>query len=65
VKHFQISMHVDVTLSTAEIWPDGNAPAEPTEEDVRQLIERSGGPATVLRTWSLDADLVTTVRGRQ
>lgn len=46
-----------VTLTEDEIWPDGDAPKNPTRDDVEKLIRESGPLDRVLRDWSLDLDL--------
>jgi hypothetical protein len=52
-KRFQITYHVDVELYANELWPDGDAPENPTVSDVRRLIHKSGGIYRVLDDWNL------------
>jgi len=42
----------DVSLSIEDIWPDGDAPVNPTARDV---VERMGGSSVgaVIRDWNL------------
>ena len=62
-KRFTITIESTVTLLADEIWPDGDAPENPTEQDVRDLVAAHGGPVRVLRDWSLaDEDLYFGVR---
>jgi len=38
-KYFNITINGDHLLKIEDIWPDGDAPENPTAEDVRRLIE--------------------------
>lgn len=53
-KRFEIMYEVSAELSVEELWPDGDAPANPTEADVYRLIKSSGGFVRVLRDWNLE-----------
>jgi len=53
-KKFQIIMEVNETLDIDDIWPDGDAPENPTVKDVLNVIEVCGGPRDILRDWFLD-----------
>lgn len=53
MKRFRISLRIDSELSVDELWPDGNAPEDPTTDDVRALVEEDGGIRRVLRDWNL------------
>ncbi len=57
--HFSISS--EVSFEVEEIWPDGNAPANPTVDDVLAVIKKDGGRRHVLETWNLIDDLVLDV----
>jgi len=57
MKQFNIVIRCIETLDTNELWPDGDAPENPTEKDVYDLIEKHGGPKEVLSDWNLDKDL--------
>jgi hypothetical protein len=59
MKKFRISYTVDVTLNASEIWPDNNAPANPTEQDVLQVIEKGGGIYQVIGDWNLNTSDAT------
>lgn len=57
MKRFLVSITCESELDLDQLWPDGDAPENPTKRDVRQLIERSGGPVRILDDWNLwDAD---------
>ena len=56
VKRFQIVYKVDVTLSASALWPDGDMPKEPNAEQVRKLIEDSGGILRVIDEWNIGGD---------
>ena len=53
-KQFRITYTIDVTLSENDIWPDGDAPENPTAEQVAALIRKEGGFPSVLVDWNLD-----------
>lgn len=53
-KQFVFSVSGSVTLSVDEIWPDGDAPENPTADDVRCVIAEEGGFGRVLGDWSLE-----------
>lgn len=45
-------------LWPSEIWPDGDAPENPTLEDVMAAMSRDAtGPAELIATWKLGAEL--------
>lgn len=52
--HFHISLTGGVDLAIADIWPDGDAPENPTAEDVVDLLRGEGDLHKVLIDWSLD-----------
>lgn len=56
-KKFVISIIVDETLGIDQLWPDGDAPENPTAEDVICLIEECGGAVEIIRDWNLQVDL--------
>jgi hypothetical protein len=41
-KAFTLSITGSVTLTVEQIWPDGDAPENPTVEDVRARVESWG-----------------------
>lgn len=56
------SFYVEITtgtrrLTVAEIWPDGDAPDNPTAEDVKQEMNASGPLAYVISDWGFESDL--------
>lgn len=53
MKRFRISITCEVELDLDDLWPDGDAPDNPTEQDVRRLIDRDGGPIRILDDWNL------------
>jgi hypothetical protein len=60
-KSFSISYLLDVILTTDELWPDGDGPANATEEDVELLISKSGGMEKIISSWNLSDDGQLTV----
>lgn len=55
-KKFVISITVDEDLDIEQLWPDGDAPENPTAEDVLLLIEDCGG-LDIIKEWNLRADI--------
>ena len=53
-KQFRITYTIDVTLSENDIWPDGDAPENPTAEQVAALIRKEGGFPKIIDEWNLD-----------
>ena len=53
-KKFRVTYTIDVTLDEADIWPDGDAPANPTAADVVRLIRKEGGFPKIIDEWNLD-----------
>lgn len=60
---FNFSFSADVWLDLEQIWPDGDAPENPTAEDVAKVVEEAGGVHGVLRDWSLDDHLDLMIDG--
>ena len=56
-KMFHFEIRYDVSFSVDEIWPDGDAPEDPTLDDVMAVLKQCGGKRVVLRDWSMDDDL--------
>lgn len=54
---FHITIEVNVDLDYEELWPDGDGPLDPTEDDVRRLISKEGGPSRIIDEWNLQDDL--------
>ncbi len=48
-------------LTVEQVWPDGDAPDNPTADDVAAVIKQCGGLRRVLDDWNLDRYLVITV----
>lgn len=53
-KRFRIQVQFSETLDVLALWPDGDAPENPTVEDVLALIENEGGFLAAVREWGLD-----------
>ncbi len=61
---FEVDVTVERTmhLSVRDIWPDGDAPANPTAKDViAKIRQTTTGPHDLIRAWGLDDDLVVRV----
>lgn len=52
-QQFTIRIPSDFELTVEDIWPDGDAPENPTPEDVKKVIKEAGGIVTILRDWDL------------
>jgi hypothetical protein len=50
---FSIDITINETYSIEEIWPDGDAPENPTVDDVVKVIQACGGPDRVAQDWNL------------
>jgi len=48
-------------LELDEIWPDGDAPEDPTAEDVVEVMRDYG--SSLIRDWSLDDGLEIYING--
>lgn len=44
-------------LGISEIWPDGDAPADPTADDVMEVIRKEGGVSGILQNWNMPPQL--------
>lgn len=62
---FNISIAADVYLTIKEIWPDGDAPENPTPADVKAAMEACGSKMRTLRDWELLQDVDVSVDGEQ
>jgi hypothetical protein len=61
MKTFNFSITCEVALDVDQIWPDGDAPQDPTVKDVLKVIDRCGGKAKIIDDWSLIDDLTLEV----
>lgn len=50
---FTLEFVVSSELTLDELWPDGDAPDDPTEEDVKRLVEDQD-PLRIASEWNLD-----------
>lgn len=55
-KSFSIDIEGSYTLTVEQLWPDGDWPENPTEEDVLALIEKAGGANRIIAEWDLDVE---------
>lgn len=53
MKRFRLTFTCVSVLGVEDIWPDGDAPAEVTSEDVANRVRSEGGPLYVLDEWNL------------
>jgi hypothetical protein len=52
-KHFHIEWGGEETLTVEEIWPDGDAPENPTVDDVIEVMRKSGSISRLCQDWNL------------
>lgn len=59
----RIQIELDEYLTARQLWPDRDWPDEITEQAVRDLIAKEGGPDEILREWFPypDLDLLVSV----
>lgn len=61
-KAFTFNVSGEIRLHADEIWPDGDAPDDPTVEDVLDSIEDNyGDPGSWLCDWDLETNLVVDI----
>jgi len=53
-KRFTICIDASFDLDIDEIWPDGDAPENPTAADVVKLIEQCGNISNFINEWNLE-----------
>jgi hypothetical protein len=58
---FHFTYSCEVSLGVDEIWPDGDAPENPTLADVAKVVDLCGGAMRVLRDWDIDCGLELTI----
>ena len=56
---FDIEVGGSWTLSVREVWPDKDAPEDPTTQDVIAEIKKSGSIRRLIQDWDLNPDTVT------
>jgi hypothetical protein len=62
---FEFTVEGALFLEIDDIWPDGDAPPNPTVDDVIKVISECGGPRRVMADWDLDAELRLAVDGHE
>jgi hypothetical protein len=62
-KSFTISFSGECPLTLAEIWPDGDAPANPTSQDVVDRIKATCGDSlsAFFSEWNLEGDVEVSI----
>jgi len=51
--YFHIEWGGEAMLSVDEVWPDGDAPGNPTSEDVIAVMQKSRSVARLCNEWNL------------
>lgn len=57
VAKFKVQFDGSVEMTVDEVWPDGDAPENPTAKDVAIKMRRTGTVASLLSEWNLDSYL--------
>jgi len=61
-KQFTFTLNMSATLTTQQIWPDGDAPEAPTALQVIQVMQgQSNGLLQALEEWGLEDAIQLTV----
>lgn len=55
---FTITLDGSWMLDVRDVWPDGDAPDNPTPFDVLEAMRETGALLTVIREWNLHPDMV-------
>jgi len=64
-EQFMLSFEGSCTLKIEEIWPDGDAPKNPTVDDVvKRIKEDARSPGELLSEWLLEDHLEMNVTDR-
>lgn len=58
---FTLTYSIMVDFSVDELWPDGDAPENPTADDVEGLIDSCGGWPRIISDWNLNEDATWSV----
>ena len=58
MKTFTFSVTGDTKLTVDQIWPDGDAPTDPTADDVLDQLVACGTATGVIEDWNLDCEFV-------
>lgn len=51
---FLVTFEGSVPLTVEQVWPDGDAPENPTADDVVDVMRTYGRPTRVIEDWCLD-----------
>ena len=54
MKAFTVVIDGNFELDIEQVWPDGDAPENPTVEDVAAVMRKCGGRFSVLNDWNLE-----------
>ncbi len=63
-KKWKVKFNVACELTMKQIWPDGDAPENPTSQDVIDVMQLDQHtPAELIREWNLDRNALLVVIG--
>ena len=54
---FNLNVEGGVYLSIEDIWPDGDAPKNPTREEVAKRLRESGSLRQIILEWNLPVSI--------
>lgn len=54
---FSVTLESDNQLSVDDVWPDGDAPDNPTTEDVIKAIKEVGSAGRLILEWGMSIDV--------
>lgn len=63
-RSFYFGLDLSSSLTVAEIWPDGDAPENPTAEDVIARVQMYGSVDTFLHEWNMTYGARLTIDGQ-
>lgn len=61
MRSWTITIEAEEPINVDEVWPDGDAPSDPTAEDVAKVMRQHGPKMRTLHDWMLDVGIVVKV----
>lgn len=55
---FSVTLESDNLLDVDDVWPDGDAPENPTSEDVIKAIKEVGSVRSLVLDWGFTIDVL-------
>lgn len=60
---FEIRTDSYCTVTVNDVWPDGDAPENPTVDDVLEVMQQEGRKSRMIENWNLPQPEVTVTDG--